>query len=90
MGVSSSRRIAILLLAGLALVVVSVVILVTPRGVASFGWFAYAPMSGTTFTPGVFLGPVHLWAAALGIIGLVASSWAVGYLAGGRIGERRR
>src|SRR3954451_22410952 len=24
----------------------------TPQGAASFGWFAYAPLSDTTFTPG--------------------------------------
>src|SRR5882757_2443349 len=24
----------------------------TPQGAASFGWFAYAPLSSTTFTPG--------------------------------------
>ena len=24
----------------------------TPQGAASFGWFAYAPLSNTTFTPG--------------------------------------
>jgi hypothetical protein len=26
---------------------------ITPQGAASFGWFAYAPLSNTTFSPGV-------------------------------------
>ncbi|NYO01877.1 cbb3-type cytochrome c oxidase subunit I, partial [Salmonella enterica] len=25
----------------------------TPQGAASFGWFAYAPLSNTTYSPGV-------------------------------------
>src|SRR4051794_28837581 len=26
---------------------------ITPQGAASFGWFAYAPLNNTTFTPGI-------------------------------------
>lgn len=38
----------------------------TPQGAASFGWFAYAPLSDTTFTPG--LGG-DLWVFGLGLSG---------------------
>jgi cytochrome c oxidase subunit 1 len=38
----------------------------TPQGAASFGWFAYAPLSDTTFTPG--LGG-DLWVFGLGLQG---------------------
>ncbi|GAA4285591.1 cytochrome c oxidase subunit I [Brevibacterium daeguense] len=38
----------------------------TPQGAASFGWTAYAPLSNTTFSPG--LGG-HLWVMGLGFQG---------------------
>ncbi|KQQ27376.1 MULTISPECIES: aa3-type cytochrome oxidase subunit I [unclassified Frondihabitans] len=38
----------------------------TPAGAASFGWFAYAPLSDTTFTPG--LGG-NLWVFGLALTG---------------------
>ncbi|GAA4683958.1 aa3-type cytochrome oxidase subunit I [Frondihabitans cladoniiphilus] len=38
----------------------------TPQGAASFGWFAYAPLSDTTFTPG--LGG-NLWVMGLALTG---------------------
>ncbi|MCS6710477.1 cytochrome c oxidase subunit I [Brachybacterium sp. EF45031] len=38
----------------------------TPQGAASFGWFAYAPLSNTTFSPG--LGG-DLWVFGLGLSG---------------------
>ena len=38
----------------------------TPQGAASFGWFAYAPLSDTTFSPGV---GGNLWVLGLGIGG---------------------
>jgi cytochrome c oxidase subunit 1 len=38
----------------------------TPQGAASFGWFAYAPLSSTTFSPG--LGG-NLWVFGLGLSG---------------------
>jgi hypothetical protein len=55
------------------------------RPAVSFGWFAYAPLSGTAFPSGVvFLDPTHWWAIAVGIVGLVAAGWAAGFLAGRR------
>ncbi|MGK0716423.1 aa3-type cytochrome oxidase subunit I [Leucobacter sp. W1153] len=38
----------------------------TPQGAASFGWFAYAPLSDVTFSPGV---GGNLWILGLGISG---------------------
>lgn len=36
---------------GLVLAVVSAILFAIPRPAASFGWYAYAPLSSTTFTP---------------------------------------
>jgi len=38
----------------------------TPQGAASFGWFAYAPLSDATFSPGV---GGNLWILGLGVAG---------------------
>ncbi|KUF05558.1 cytochrome c oxidase subunit I [Leucobacter sp. G161] len=38
----------------------------TPQGAASFGWFAYAPLSEVTYSPGV---GGNLWVLGLGITG---------------------
>jgi cytochrome c oxidase subunit 1 len=38
----------------------------TPQGAASFGWFAYAPLSNTTYSPGV---GGDLWVFGLGLQG---------------------
>ena len=38
----------------------------TPQGSASFGWFAYVPLSTTTFSPGV---GANLWVLGLGLGG---------------------
>src|ERR1700712_5561758 len=38
----------------------------TPQGAASFGWFAYAPLSSTTFSPGI---GGNLWVLGLGLSG---------------------
>ena len=37
------------------IVIIAVVVIgfLTPQGAASFGWFAYAPLNSTTFSPGV-------------------------------------
>ncbi|SDS53853.1 aa3-type cytochrome oxidase subunit I [Agrococcus carbonis] len=38
----------------------------TPQGAASFGWFAYTPLSTAAFSPGM---GGHLWALGLGLSG---------------------
>ncbi|RAN78593.1 hypothetical protein B5P43_16880 [Bacillus sp. SRB_336] len=53
----------------------------------AFGWFAYAPLSETTFYPEnfVFVDP---WAIA-GLVLLVAGLLVLAFMAGHRIGRRR-
>ena len=49
----------------------------TPQGAASFGWFAYAPLSSQTFTPG--LGG-NLWVFGLGLSGFGTIMGAVNFI----------
>ena len=42
----------------------------TPQGAASFGWFAYAPLSNTTFSPGLG-GDLWVFGLALGGFGTI-------------------
>ena len=49
----------------------------TPQGAASFGWFAYAPLSDTTFTPG--LGG-DLWVFGLALQGFGTILGAVNFI----------
>lgn len=83
---SSRRRAWLLLVVGGVLVLVSVaVLLLVPPSVTSFGWFAYAPLTDTAATPGfLFLDPTHRWAVVGGVLGLIAASWAAGFLVGRR------
>ena len=73
----------LLLTAGLILTVIGVLVFVLVPS-ADAGWFAYAPLSDEVFAPGVSLRPAHLWGAAAGIVGLVVTGWAAGYLTGWR------
>jgi heme/copper-type cytochrome/quinol oxidase subunit 1 len=70
----------VLVLAALA------VLLMVPTSSAEFGWFAYAPLTDTVVMSGSFslLDPTHRWAVAIGVTGLIAASWAAGFLAGRR------
>jgi cytochrome c oxidase subunit 1 len=49
----------------------------TPQGAASFGWFAYTPLSNTTFTPG--LGG-NMWVMGLAISGFGTILGAVNFI----------
>ena len=71
---------------GSALFLVSVaILLLVPGSDASFGWFAYVPLTDTAFTPGfLFLDPTRWWIFVVGIAGLVAAGLAAGSLAGRR------
>jgi heme/copper-type cytochrome/quinol oxidase subunit 1 len=82
---SPFQRVQLLLTAGLILTLIGVLVFVLVPS-ADVAWFAYAPVSGEVFTPGVSFRAAHLWGAAAGIVGLVATSWAAGYLAGRRAG----
>ncbi|WP_298456086.1 hypothetical protein [uncultured Cellulomonas sp.] len=74
----------VLLVAGL---ITTVVLVLRPVGVADFGWFAYAPLSGEVYLPGVVVvHPGALWGGLVAGAGAVLVSGAVGY----RRGRRRR
>ncbi len=49
----------------------------TPQGAASFGWFAYAPLSNTTFSPGV---GGDLWVFGLALTGFGTILGAVNFI----------
>jgi cytochrome c oxidase subunit 1 len=49
----------------------------TPQGAASFGWFAYAPLSSTTFTPGI---GGNLWVFGLAMSGFGTILGAVNFI----------
>jgi len=57
--------------------IISVAGYLTPQGAASFGWFAYAPLSNTTFTPG--LGG-NLWVFGLALAGFGTILGAVNFI----------
>ncbi|TWH33805.1 hypothetical protein [Isoptericola variabilis] len=50
---------------------------------ASFGWFAYAPLSETTFVPSPH--PLLLTALAVGAVGVLLVGVAVGIVVGRRL-----
>ncbi len=50
---------------------------VTPQGAASFGWFAYAPLSNTTFSPGA---GGNLWTLGLAVSGFGTILGAVNFI----------
>lgn len=50
----------------------------TPQGAASFGWFAYTPLSGQTFSPGV---GGNLWVLGLIIAGFGTILGSVNFIA---------
>lgn len=49
----------------------------TPQGAASFGWFAYAPLSSTTFSPGI---GGNLWVFGLALSGFGTILGAVNFI----------
>ena len=57
--------------------IIAVAGFLTPQGAASFGWFAYAPLSDTTFSPG--LGG-NLWVFGLGLTGFSTILGSVNFI----------
>jgi cytochrome c oxidase subunit 1 len=49
----------------------------TPQGAAAFGWTAYAPLSSTTFSPGL---GANLWVMGLGLAGFGTILGAVNFI----------
>ena len=77
--------------AGLALIATGVIIGLTAPSAVSFGWFAYAPLSETTFSPADALvmsrGVALAW--ALAALGALLIAFSAGWLLAVRR-ERRR
>jgi heme/copper-type cytochrome/quinol oxidase subunit 1 len=62
----------------------------SPAATASFGWFAYQPLSGATFVPGgtsVVLSRVTAVGFTLATIGLIGLAFLTGRVAGRRSRE---
>ena len=49
----------------------------TPQGAASFGWFAYAPLSSETFSPGI---GSTMWVAGIGLGGFATILGSVNFI----------
>lgn len=85
----ASRRELIGWVAAAGLVLTGVVVLIValnrPR---SFGWFAYAPLSETSYMPGASGSTLAL--TALGIVLLILGLVGTGFLAGLQVGRRSR
>jgi heme/copper-type cytochrome/quinol oxidase subunit 1 len=74
---------------GVLLVAVGGIAVLRAEQEVSFGWFAYAPMSDTTFSPGVTaLRTSTLWAWASVVTGSVLLVGTIAYIAGVRRGRR--
>ncbi|MFD6165244.1 hypothetical protein ACFWFR_08645 [Oerskovia sp. NPDC060287] len=69
--------------AGVLLVGVGVWFASRSYGAASFGWFAYAPLSGET------LYPSRPWSQVLGFVALGAGLLVLGFVAGWAVARRR-
>lgn len=57
--------------------IIAVAGFLTPQGAASFGWFAYTPLSETTYSPGV---GGNLWVLGIGLSGFGTIMGAVNFI----------
>lgn len=73
---------------GIVLVAVGALLVVRGSAPQTFGWFAYAPLSETTFSPGIqVLSTQMLWGLGLGAAGLVVLAASAAYSLGLRHGR---
>lgn len=73
---------------GIVLVAVGALLVVRGSAPRTFGWSAYAPLSETTFSPGVqVLSTQMLWGLGVGAAGLVVLAASVAYALGVRRGR---
>lgn len=71
------------------LVLAGAVLLAIPESPATFGWYAYVPLSTTYFVPGSwFSSPRHYLGAVLLIVGIGALLFCLGWRAGRRSRSR--
>ena len=80
---SLNRPLLVSLAVGLVALVVGVVLLLTADTSASFGWYAYAPLAGSEFSPNFTLlttqGQIGFAIAAIGLaIVFFCAGWAFG------------
>lgn len=90
-GLSRWVSVSIVIL-GSVTAVIGLVLFLLPSGSASFGWFAYAPLSNTAFFPsGVLLTPRSQIGIVLLVIGLALLAFGAGWALGQRqaAGQRR-
>lgn len=87
-GGGTRRRLKVLfalICVGLIAVAAGVTLILTTPSSPSFGWFAYQPLSRTTFSPATPMmtsqGQIGL---TIGVIGLVILSFSAGWAIGGR------
>jgi len=86
---TSTRRELIGWVAAVGMIVVGIVILaVAMHQQTHFGWFAYAPLSDTTYSPDPFASIVALTIIGEALIGL--GLLAVGFLSGLKFARRGR
>ncbi len=57
--------------------IIAVAGFLTPQGAAAFGWFAYAPLSSTTFSPGI---GANMWVFGLALSGFGTILGAVNFI----------
>lgn len=67
----------------LGVIAVGLAVWLSARVRPSFGWYAYAPLSDTTFTPGWY--PALVTALVVGAVGLLLVGVAVGIVVGRRL-----
>ncbi|MET4226725.1 hypothetical protein [Oerskovia enterophila] len=71
------------LVAGVLLVGVGAWLASRSSGAASFGWFAYAPLSGAVYEPS------RPWSSVLGFVAVGAGLLVIGFVAGWAVARRR-
>lgn len=81
----SKRVHAGLFLVGIATLVIGFVLLMVPTRPPTIGWFAYQPLSETTFLPtAAVLEPLKVAGTVVGTIGLLVLAFAGGWAFGRR------
>jgi heme/copper-type cytochrome/quinol oxidase subunit 1 len=87
-----SRRVSVsMVVLGTVAAVIGLMLLLVPSDQASFGWFAYAPLSNTTFSPiGLQLSPRSQIGIALFIVGLAVLAFGAGWMLGQRQAASQR
>ncbi|MDY7529364.1 MULTISPECIES: hypothetical protein [unclassified Cryobacterium] len=86
-----SRRVSVsMVVLGAVAAVIGLVLLLLPSNQASFGWYAYAPLSDSTFLPpGGLFSPQNQIGMVVFIVGLVVLAFGAGWMLGQHHDARR-